>query len=475
MKRIFLSNVLLVMTFLTGSANELISEKPNIILIMCDDLGWGDVGFNGNKIIRTPNLDSMAKNGLRFERFYSASAVCSPTRGSVLTGRNPMRLGIPTANAGYLKESEITLAEHLKKLNYQTGHFGKWHLGTFSKTKRDSNRGGLEKNDSFFTQPDDHGYDTYFATEAKVPTYDPMIKPKNHPARTWWDPVIEKNKQVPYNTAYWDPDGFVVDNLKGDNSRVIMDRVIPFIESSTKSKTPFFTSIWFHTPHLPVVAGPEMTKLYPGYNKYEQHYFGCITAMDMQVGRLRKYLRKLNIHHNTMVWFCSDNGPEGQKGSAPGSSGHLRGRKRDLLEGGIRVPALLEWPAKIAPDKTTSLPSFTSDYLPTILEWVGVEYNSTKRPLDGISLCAQIENGDHIRPVPMAFQFGSQLALIQNRYKLHVRKIKAKDTPRRNALYDIVNDPGESTDLSSKYPFLTNHMLDQLITWSEECIAESKL
>lgn len=449
-------------------------EKPNVILIMCDDLGWGDVGFNGNKIIKTPNLDLMAKNGLRFQRFYSASAVCSPTRGSVLTGRNPMRLGIPTANAGHLKESETTLAEHLKGIDYQTGHFGKWHLGTFTQTQRDSNRGGQEKHRSHFTQPDDHGYDTYFATEAKVPTFDPMVKPKNHPARTWWDPVTEKEKQVPYNTAYWDPDGVVSNNLQGDNSRVIMNRVIPFIDSAHKANEPFFASIWFHTPHLPVVAGPEMTKLYSQYSKYEQHYFGCITAMDHQVGRLRDYLRNNQIHNNTMIWFCSDNGPEGKKGSAPGSTGHLRGRKRDLLEGGIRVPALLEWPARIEPGKSTSLPCFTSDYLPTILEWTGVKYNSTKRPLDGISLCAQIETGDHVRPAPMAFHFGGQQALIQNRFKLHVRKKGNNPGSVSSALYDITNDPGESNDLSSKFPFLTAQMLEQLTIWSKECLSESQ-
>ena len=116
-------------------------ETPNIILVMCDDLGWGDTGFNGNQIIKTPNLDMLAAKGITFSRFYSASAVCSPTRGSCLTGRNPYRLGIPNANSGRLKEEEITLPELLKQKGYATGHFGKWHLGTLTTQVKDANRG----------------------------------------------------------------------------------------------------------------------------------------------------------------------------------------------------------------------------------------------------------------------------------------------------------------------------------------------
>lgn len=444
------------------------STLPNIILIMCDDLGWGDTGFNGNDIIQTPNLDAMAANGVRFTRFYAASAVCSPTRGSVMTGRNPIRIGVPNANAGHLRESEKTIAEHLKSLNYSTGHFGKWHLGTFTKSELDSNRGGKPANHKHFTQPDDHGYDTYFATEAKVPTHDPMIKPRNHPARLWWDPVTDDKMAVPYRTAYWSPEGKVTDNLKGANCRVIMDRVLPFIDRAHSKNSPFFTTIWFHTPHLPVVAGPEFTSLYPSFTKYEQHYFGCITAMDHQIGRLRNHLASINADENTMIWFCSDNGPEGKSGFAPGSAGPFRGRKRDLYEGGIRVPALLEWPAKFKTAQSTDLPSFTSDYLPTILEWVGIHFNNAKSPLDGISLAAYLENGNQYRPVPMAFDYNNQTALIQHRFKLHVQK-KSRDI----SLFDLIADPGETTDISSQYPFLAAHMHSQLSSWAEACLKEA--
>ncbi len=138
-----------------------IEENPNIILIMTDDQGWGDAGFNGNTEIKTPNLDYLASNGIIFDRFYSASAVCSPTRASLITGRNPYRMGIPTANKGHMKVEEITIAELLKDKGYATGHFGKWHLGTLTKTSKDANRGG-PGNSEHFSIPTMHGYDHFF-------------------------------------------------------------------------------------------------------------------------------------------------------------------------------------------------------------------------------------------------------------------------------------------------------------------------
>ena len=158
------------------SATKSDKKKPNIILIMADDLGWGDTGYNGNTIIKTPFLDQMAKDGVQFNRFYSASAVCSPTRASVLTGRNPHRTGVFYANQGILRPEEITIPELLKKQNYVTGHFGKWHLGTLTTKQKDANR-GKPGNTKEYNPPALHGYDVAFVTESKVPTYDPMKRP----------------------------------------------------------------------------------------------------------------------------------------------------------------------------------------------------------------------------------------------------------------------------------------------------------
>jgi len=441
------------------------AAKPNIILVMADDLGWGDVGFNGNKIIRTPHLDAMAKNSLRFERFYAAAPVCSPTRGSCLTGRHPFRYGIYFANTGHMKTEELTLAELLKKHGYATGHFGKWHLGTLTKTEKDANRGGPRgvKN---FSPPQANGFDVCFSTESKVPTWDPMLRPKANNSRKWWDPAKDN---VAYGTAYWNEKGVrVTENLRGDDSRVIMDRAIPFIRAAAKKEQPFFTIVWFHAPHLPVVAGPEYTKLYAKHEKFAQHYYGCITALDEQVGRLRKELRTLGIADNTLLAFCSDNGPEG-RASDPGSAGHLSGRKRSLLEGGIRVPGLIEWPAKIKPSVTT-IPAVTSDYLPTILDLIGAK-RTDKRPRDGISLVPLFNGKMKERGQPIGFQSAGQVALIGDRYKIYGSggQKKEKDNTPKLKLFDLKKDPSEKNNLAAQHPDLIKKMTATLEQWRKSC------
>jgi arylsulfatase len=458
------------------------AAKPNIVLCMADDLGWGDVGFNGNRVVKTPQLDAMAKSGLKFTRFYSQAPVCSPTRGSVLTGRHPYRYGVFSANVGHMPPQELTLAEILKAGGYVTGHFGKWHLGTLTKTIRDSNRGG-PRGAAHFAPPSANGFDEYFSTEAKVPTWDPLLRPKGVRRRNWWDPVDDANGAVPYGTNYWHNGKRVTENLRGDDSRIIMDRAIPFLRSAVRGKRPFFAVIWFHAPHLPVVAGPKYAAMYPGRAKYEQHYYGCITALDEQVGRLRTELRKLGVAGNTLLFFCSDNGPEGRKGKAPGSAGEFRGRKRDLFEGGVRVPGLLEWPAKIKPGRETDVPCVTSDYLPTILDVLGVKPVRQPQPIDGVSLLPLIEGKMTARPRPIGFQSANQAALVDNRFKL-VRlgvgtRPKAGKKKRRKRkrpagkpqvlLFDLLADPSETTDVSARHPDVVKSMTARLDAWQQSC------
>jgi arylsulfatase A-like enzyme len=454
------------------------ATKPNIVLCMADDLGWADVGFNGNTIIRTPHLDAMAKNGLRFTRFYAQAPVCSPTRGSVLTGRHPYRYGIFTANAGHMLPQELTIAELLKASGYVTGHFGKWHVGTLTTTIRESNRGG-PKGAPHFAPPSEHGFDEYFSTEAKVPTWDPLLRPKNAAGRrTWWNPVADEHEADAYGTNYWHNGERVTEKLRGDDSRVIMDRAIPFIRSAVERERPFFTIIWFHAPHLPVVAGPKYTAMYPGKSDYEQHYYGCITALDEQVGRLRAELRTLGVAENTMLCFCSDNGPEGEKGKAPGSAGIFRGRKRDLYEGGIRVPGLIEWPAKIKPGSETDIPCVTSDYLPTILDILRIKTKRQSRTIDGMSLLPIIEGEMKARSRPIGFQSGNQAVLIDDRYKLvrigaNTRRQGGKKKQAANKsqvmLFDIITDPAESKDIANEHANIVSAMTVQLDAWQQSC------
>jgi arylsulfatase A-like enzyme len=446
-----------------NAAGEATAKPPNIVLVMADDLGWGDVGFNGNQVIRTPNLDALAAAGLKFNRFYAAAPVCSPTRGSALTGRHPFRYGVYSANVGHMKSEELTLAELLKQHGYTTGHFGKWHLGTLTTAIKDANR-GRPGDAKHFSPPQANGFDVCFSTESKVPTWDPMRSPRSKPGKNFWSPVEGDENAVDYGTHYWNERGEVVqDNLRGDDSRIVMDRALPFITAAAKADRPFFAVIWFHAPHLPVVAGPQYTALYRTQSEYEQHYYGCITALDAQVGRLREALAKLNVADNTLLCFTSDNGPEGQAGKAPGSAGLFRGRKRDLYEGGVRVPAAIVWPARIKPHATTDVAASTVDYLPTILAALDVKV-AAGRPLDGISLLPLFAGEMKVRPQPLGFRSGKQLAWHDGPHKLI-----STDNGRTFALYNLTNDPAETTDLSHEHSARVAEMQAALTAWVAAC------
>lgn len=444
------------------AAAQAAAAKPNIVLCMADDQGWGDTGYNGHPFLKTPHLDAMAASGLRFDRFYAGAPVCSPTRGSALTGRHPYRYGIYTANTGHMRGGETTLAEALKTQGYATGHFGKWHLGTLTRETRDGRRGGLERNREHYSPPWECGFDEAFSAEVQMPTWNPMV-------------------DQAFPSKYWTgEERYAAENLDGDDSRVIMDRAIPFIERAARAGKPFFAVVWFHAPHEPVVAGPRHRAMYRQHSEGEQHFYGCITALDEQMGRLRRALRDLGAAQNTMLWYCSDNGPEGRDtttGRRRGSAGPLRGRKRSLFEGGIRVPGILEWPAKIRQAAGTCVPCSTLDYFPTVLGALGFEEQDAPEPRDGVNLMPLIEGGATARPRPIGLQttggaaseaarLGSpDHALIDNRYKL----LSYLDGQRQDMLYDITLDPGERYNLVEKLPETAKAMRAELAAWDASC------
>ena len=459
--RVILIGFLLVLVIQSNniSAKDQSGKKPNIILIMADDLGWGDTGYNGNKIIRTPSLDQMAKEGVKFNRFYSASAVCSPTRASVLTGRNPYRTGVFHANTGILRTEEVTLPELLKEEGYLTGHFGKWHLGTLTTNEKDANRGRVG-NTQEYNPPALHGYDVAFVTESKVPTYDPMKKPLKKYNRKGWDYLKEGEEFTAYGTYYWDIDGNKInDNLEGDDSRIIMDRVLPFINEANANEQPFFAVVWFHTPHMPCVAGPKHQEMYKDQDVLMRNYAGCITAMDEQIGRLRSYLEKIGKDSNTMIWFCSDNGPENGN---PGSTGGFRDRKRALYEGGVRVPGVMVWPKRIRKGFETDIPCVTSDYLPTIMEVLDIEPSKTPNQLDGVSLVSLLDGKMRERSQPIGFCIKNRVSYSDTQYKLYGEKGQFE-------LYDIVNDPYEERNIAEDKEQLIKQMIKQLEEFVNSC------
>ena len=438
-----------------------LAQKPNIILVMTDDQGWFDTGFNGNTELKTPNIDQLAAEGIILDRFYSASAVCSPTRASLITGRNPLRIEIPTANSGHIKEEEITIAEILKEHGYATGHFGKWHLGTLTKETLDANRGGKKENDIHFSIPSQHGYDEFFCSEAKVPTYDPMLIPtsfeEGESKKSGWNSIEPDEKSEAYGTAYWiGSEKSDTTNLRGDDSRIIMDRVIPFIEKSVVNKKPFFTTVWIHTPHLPLVADPAHREQYSKMDLQKQNYYGAITAMDEQMGRLWAKLGELNIQKETIIMFCSDNGPENK---TPGSTGPFRGRKRSLYEGGLRVPAFAIWKGHLDGGQRLDFPSVTSDYLPTILDILKLEYPDN-RPVDGETIWPLLTGEKKKREKPIGFLFRQQISWVDNKYKLI-----SVDNGESFELYNLINDRAEKENIVHKEPEIATKMKRDLFEW----------
>lgn len=454
-RNLFLSTVLLVIALIPGLAK---AETPNIIMIMSDDQGWGDVGFNGHPDLKTPHLDAMAANGVKFNRFYAASPLCSPTRGSCLTGRNPFRFGILAAHTAGLRQGEITVAEMLESKDYQTGFFGKWHIGWLEPDLK-SSRG-------HYSPPSHHGFQTSFATTSAVPTWNPTVTPENwtswgnKPGEPWKGgaPYLENGKPV-------------IDNMEGDDSRIIMDRVIPFLEKNKAQK--FFATVWFHAPHEPVVAGPKHRAMYPNAGSKRQNYYGCLTAMDEQIGRLRNKLRELGLEKNTLLLFCSDNGPsDGAAKKGIASAGPFKGHKHTMYEGGILVPACAEWPGVIEPNTSTDARCSTVDLFPTIASVVDYSFSAkNKRPIDGINLFPIIHGEEKERSNDLFFgyrrlyQGTNGMALIRGDYKI-LREAK-KDG--RIRLYNLAKDPHEKNDIAKAAPERLKELTQALEETDKSC------
>ncbi len=407
-------NILISILILSAvSCQKTVETNPNIILIMTDDQGWGQTGYYNHPVLKTPNLDAMAKNGIRFDRFYAAAPVCSPTRASVLTGRTNDRSGVPSH--GYaLRTQEKTIGKALQKAGYATGHFGKWHLNGL--------RGPgvpIFKEDSH--SPGNFGFDHWLTVT------------------NFFDinPLMSEN-------------GSFVD-LKGDSSDIIVNKALAFIKEKSSQNVPFFTVIWDGSPHDPFVASEADRANFKDLDEKSQNHYGELVAFDRSLGVLRKTLRELGLEENTILWFCSDNG--GLRDIEPTTVGGLRGSKGTIWEGGLRVPSILEWPAMIEP-KVTNYPASTMDIFPTIAELLDLPDSDLIQPIDGISLKPIFSENLKQRDTYIPFRFKDMGALIDNNYKLVATSIKEN----KFELYDLKDDPAESQDLTTEKPIVFEQM-----------------
>jgi arylsulfatase A-like enzyme len=386
-----------MIALLLSSAIASAADKPNILLIMADDQGYGDAAYTGHPLLKTPNLDAMAKAGLRFDRFYAAAPVCSPTRGSVMTGRHPNRFGcFKWGNT--LRPQEVTIAKVLKKAGYGTAHFGKWHLGSV--------RIGDPVN------PGASGFDHWLSAPN---FYDN-------------DPILSR-------------EGKAV-QLHGESSMIAADAAIEFMQQQVESDKPFFTVVWFGSPHLPHQAVEQDKQHYDKDDK-RRDWLGEITGLDRAVGKLRAYLRDHKLAENTLVWYCSDNG-----GLFTDSTGG-REKKGSIYEGGLRVPAVIEWTGRIKPGRVITQPAVTSDIYPTLVALTGATVEH-QPPLDGVNLMPLIDGADHVERGPLGFWDYASKGIITPAAKLMAELLAAQKAGDENGDDKYLRT--EAGDLSKQYP-----------------------
>ncbi len=421
--RFNLFRICLAWVAIAVAASAQADSRPNIVLVMADDQGWGQTGYYNHPVLKTPNLDAMAASGLRFDRFYAGAPVCSPTRASVLTGRSNDRTGVESHGYG-LRRQEITIAKILRDAGYVTGHFGKWHLNAL--------RGpGVPILKSDDHNPGEFGFDYWLSVT-------------NYFDR---DPILSRLGKF--------------EEFEGDSSEIVVAQALDFIGEQAAGDAPFFSVIWYGTPHNPFKAADVDMAAFKDLDEESRHHYGELVAMDRSIGALRQGLRKLGIAENTLVWFCSDNG--GLPKIKPETVAGLRGNKGTIYEGGLRVPAIIEWPSGITSPRITNYPASVLDIVPTLLEITSVNHPDAARPGDGISLLPLFTQELDRREQPIPFRHIGKAALIDNDMKLLTNKIDSG----KFELYDLASDQAEANDLANERPDVVARMKKQFLSWNE--------
>ena len=380
------------------------SEKPHIILVMADDQGWAQMGYMDHPHLknRMPNLDAMAEAGIRFNRFYAAAPVCTPTRASVLTGRTPPRTGAPGLHKRLCLQ-EKTLSQALKDAGYATAHFGKWHLN------------GV-KGPGMPILPDDPNHPGHYG-------FDFWLSMTNF---FEMDPILSRMGKFEY--------------IEGESSELMVEEALQFIEQN-KAK-PTFSVIWYGSPHFPFRCAPADREGFP--EGHHGDHLGEIVAMDRSVGMLRQGLRDLGIEKDTLIWYTSDNGG---LNTDPDSTGHLQGFKGSLHEGGIRVPAIIEWPGRIQP-AVTDFPASAMDIMPTIVDLLDLTDDAMLPVVDGESIAALFDGETPKRNHPIPFMTKGTALIDGNIKLLQIGRGKGATW----SLFDLEKDPGEENDISKEQP-----------------------
>jgi arylsulfatase A len=439
---------------LIGSCGEKTSDRPNVIFIMADDMGYTDAECYGGPI-KTPNINKLANEGMRFTDFYSAAPNCSPARTGLLTGRTPSRVGVYDYLAPdspmHLPKSEITIAEMLKETGYETCHVGKWHLSTWT-------RAGMTG-----PKPDEQGFDYWFAVD---------------------------NNALPshFNPINFERNGEKVGPLEGYSCDLVIDEAISWLNEFHKEGNPFFLNVWFNEPHAKIASPPELIKEYEQYGK-DAEYMANVANMDRAIGKLQHYLDDKGLSENSFILFTSDNGPYRQA-----STGIFRGKKSFLYEGGIRVPGIIKWKGKVKASIETNTPVSFVDMFPTIAKITGTKMPGS-RTMDGTNIIPVLFEESFKRDRPLYWYFYKRYPISALRrgdyvimgnpiqkYKLTSHPFDSGDqnyfkTSRLEEfqVYNLRNDPSQKTDLYSVNPERFKELQKELIKYHKEIIEEGKV
>lgn len=462
--------LVMTLTILLLATGAVAESRPNVILLMTDDMGWAQTGYYGYPFMKTPNLDDMARNGLRMDRFYAGAPSCTPTRASVLTGRTNDRTGAFRVGHSINKQEKM-LSTAFADAGYATAHFGKWHL----------NQSG----------PDGH----------PLPADDP-----HNPGELGFDYWLSETSGFDLGKFELSRNG-TREQFEGDGSEVIVAEAVKYIGKQVAQKKPVFVVIWYSAPHGPWTASEEDIKPFLGkVDRTSAHMMGEIVAIDRSIGHLRQALRDLGIANNTLLWFTSDNGgtantdtlvlEEGgereviypsncsdeidpditslqartifgcYRGVDPDSTGYLRGFKKDFYEGGLRGPTVVEWPAGIQP-RASNFPSGTVDIFPTLIDVAGLSPDSINKVHDGISLAEVFKAEPARRDQPMGFRASGGWMWLDNDWKI-VKNADYSGGANGNdyELYNIIGDPSEEQNLIDLYPDRAARMYEQYKQWS---------
>jgi arylsulfatase A-like enzyme len=424
-------------------------RSPNFIVILTDDHGFGDLGCQGARDLRTPHLDRLAASGTRFTNWYANAPMCAPSRAGLLSGCWPQRVGVPV-NGRFLPEDRATIASMLKQRGYTTGAVGKWHLG-----------------DEHASNPRKLGFDSFFGFHAGCVDYYSHRYYWGEPKHPNYHDLWRNEQEVFYNGEYL-------------TTRLTLEAKRFIAENQAK---PFFLYLTYNAPHYPMHAPREYMERFAGLDPERQVYAAMIAAMDDGVGEIRALLQKLKLDSNTVIFFASDNGAtrEARAGlhdqaATAGHNSPLRGFKFSLFDGGVHVPAIWSWPGMIREGQVSGQVGAHFDVLPTFLDAAGLP--AANRPkIDGIGMLDHLRTGRAIDHPALYWKSGGQTAARLRNWKLVVKGFTADGTPRGNEhlqgedevfLSDLNADPGETRNLRRANPAMVDALMTGIAGWQRE-------